>query len=510
MGNSTATPATSLTRINTTTFPVPRTSASVINPNNSPTPEKSPTPPIPLNSSNDVVPVASPTARISAADRISITSPSSEISVTSPTLEIPLVSSSPSINDIPDKSSNLNLVISPDTSPIPPTSNTPIRSLTRPVIITPVNFTISPTEIRSDALIANDASANPNIPVASTTPVIYTNHFPNKVVPKRPASRISISSSTSTLEQPKSINLSSGDRSNKWNKLEQGKQKQLFHVPQHTDLFTSTWTDSNNDQTIASALPHIVALPSFALRTTAVCKPSQDDRILSERIQSTHSNISIFKFYLDQKETKPSIGNHTKATMFKMDTRLKQTPFPSPSLSFFTKNFNDGTPEIDTDSTIKPTFQSLGLQNDFEIERINQSPTKIHSDEKQQQRKILHSSSFSDLNSNSNNSFQFTTSVIIDQSNDFLMGNTSVQNNRQPLTSVLKDSSSQMIYNPYSTVKYNQILQGYQKPDLENYRSTVPFDVVPTTTKPSQKIINFMVFNISYRTICDDDTDNLQ
>ncbi|CAF1500639.1 unnamed protein product, partial [Rotaria sp. Silwood1] len=310
-------------------------------------------------------------------------------------------------------------------------------------------------------------------------------------VPKRTVSRTSIASSTLTLEQPKPISLSSSDRSNKWNKFEQEKQKQLSHVSQHTDQFTSTSTDSNNDQTTTAALPHIVALPSSALRTTAVCKPSLDERILSERIQSTHSNISIFKFYLDQKETKSSIGHHTKATMFNMDTRLKQTPFPSPSLSFFTKNFNDGTPEMDTDSTITPTFQSLGLQNDLEIERFNQS-AKVHSDEKQQQRKIPHTSSFSDLYSNSNNSLQFTSSIIIDQPSYSLMENRSIQNNRQALTSIYKKPSSQLLYNPYSTVKYNQIFQEYQKPDLENYRSPVLFDILPTTTtttKPSQSIL---------------------
>ncbi|CAF1420563.1 unnamed protein product [Rotaria sordida] len=289
------------------------------------------------------------------------------------------------------------------------------------------------------------------------------------VVPKRTVSRTSIASSTLTLEQPKPISLSSADRSNKWNKFEQEKQKQLSHVPQHTDLFTSTSTDSNNDQTITAALPHIVALPSFALRTTAVCKPSQD-----------------------QKETKPWIGHHTKATMFNMDTRLKQTPFPSPSLSFFTKNFNDGTPEMDTDSTITPTFQSLGLQNDLEIERINQS-AKVRSDEKQQQqqRKIPHTSSFPDLYSNSNNSLQFTSSIIIDQPSYSLMENRSIQNNRQALTSIYKKPSSQLLYNPYSTIKYSQIFQEYQKPDLENYRSLVLFDILPptTTTKPSQSIL---------------------
>ncbi|CAF2752152.1 unnamed protein product [Rotaria sp. Silwood2] len=504
MGNSTVTPAAPATS------PAPRTSVSVINPDNTTTRKKSFTSPVPWRSFDDVALLASTTANISVANKISTTSPNPAISVvspapvipivsptptvpivsttpvipvTSPTLAIPLVSPTISLNDVPDKSSNFNLVISPDTSPVPPTINTPttpIRSITRPIVVTPVNSIISSNEIRSVARITNDASANPNIPVVSTTPVTRKTPLPITAAPKRTLSRTSITPSTVTLEQVK-----------------QEKKKPLFYVAQqsqNTDLFTSKWTDSNDNQTMVVAVPHIVALPSFALRTTAVCKPSQDDRILLERTQSTHSNISIFKFYLDQKETKSSIGNHTKATMFKMDTRLKQTPFPSPSLSFFTKNFNDGTHEINTTSTNAPTFQSLGLQNDFEIERLNQLAAKVHSNE-QQQRKILHTSSFSDLISNSNNSLQFTSSAIIDQPNYSWMDSIRVQNNSQPLASILKKPSSQILNNPNSTEKYSKVLQEFRKKadlleknDLENFQSTLSFNVLPPTAKPGQSI----------------------
>ncbi|CAF3372606.1 unnamed protein product [Rotaria sp. Silwood1] len=501
MGNSTVTPATSLTRINTTTS-ARRTSAFVINPDNFATSKKSPTSPVPWSSANEVVPVTSTAANISPTDKTSITfpnpvisvvSPTSAVSIDSPTLEIPLVSPTPSENDIPERAFNFNVVTSPDTSPVPPTINTPtapIRYVSRPIAITPVNSIISPTEIHSTAFITTDASANPNIRVTSITPVTRTTPLPTKVVPKRTVSR----TSTLTREQSIPITLSSAARSNKWNKFEQekqDKQKQLFHVvqqAQNTDLFTSTWTDSDNNKKLASTPPHIVALPSFALRTTAVSKPSQDDHILLERTQSMHSNISIFKFYLDQKETKSSIGNHTKATMFKMNTLLKQTPFPSPSLSSFTKNFNDGTPETDTDSIDKPTFQSLGLQNDFEIERINQSAPKDYSNKKQQ-RNIFRTSSFSDLNSNSNNSFQFLSSTILNQPNYSLMNSIPTQNNHQPLTSISKIPSSYVINNPHSTEKYSKALQEFQKNDLDNYQSTVSVNVLPPTIKPGQSIL---------------------
>ncbi len=72
--------------------------------------------------------------------------------------------------------------------------------------------------------------------------------------------------------------------------------------------------------------------------------------------------------------------------MFQMNTRLKQTPFPVPSFSFLTKNFNDGTHEIDDKSIIIPSFGSLGLQDDFEAEPIDESLKEFRSDENQEQK----------------------------------------------------------------------------------------------------------------------------
>lgn len=61
-----------------------------------------------------------------------------------------------------------------------------------------------------------------------------------------------------------------------------------------------------------------------------------------------------------------------------MNTHLKQTPLPTPSLSLFTKNFSDGTHEINDQSTPTPTFGSLGLQDNFETEPIQQDSTQFH------------------------------------------------------------------------------------------------------------------------------------
>jgi hypothetical protein len=71
-----------------------------------------------------------------------------------------------------------------------------------------------------------------------------------------------------------------------------------------------------------------------------------------------------------------------------MDTRLKKTPLPTPSLLFLNKNFSDGTHETHDISENAPTFGSLGLENDFEPESIGQSLTELRLHEKQLQRKV--------------------------------------------------------------------------------------------------------------------------
>jgi hypothetical protein len=48
-------------------------------------------------------------------------------------------------------------------------------------------------------------------------------------------------------------------------------------------------------------------VPSFRLRSTAVNGPSQDNGFLSERTKSIHTDISIFKYYLTQKDPTHSV-----------------------------------------------------------------------------------------------------------------------------------------------------------------------------------------------------------
>jgi hypothetical protein len=72
--------------------------------------------------------------------------------------------------------------------------------------------------------------------------------------------------------------------------------------------------------------------------------------------------------------------------MFKMNTLLKQTPLPTPSLSFINKNFSDGNNETQDNSPTAPTFISLGLQNDLQSESPDPSSTRLRLDEKQQRK----------------------------------------------------------------------------------------------------------------------------
>lgn len=74
--------------------------------------------------------------------------------------------------------------------------------------------------------------------------------------------------------------------------------------------------------------------------------------------------------------------------MFKMDTRLKQTPLPAPCLTFLNKNFSDGNRTTYDNIKLTAKFDSLGLQNNPELESINEFSTEPRLHEIQQQRKV--------------------------------------------------------------------------------------------------------------------------
>ena len=181
--------------------------------------------------------------------------------------------------------------------------------------------------------------------------------------------------------------------------------------------------------------------------------------------------------------------------MFNMNTYLKQTPLPTPSLGFLTRNFSDGTNEMDDNSSRKPIFDTFGLQNDLDIEHDDQRPIKLRSHRKKVRiflffsifililsRQMFRTSSSSDFDSNSINSLQFASSTIISQSNS-----------RIPLTSILKKPASQIITNPYfskefSPSKIPMKISLLGKNDFENNPFTVSFNIPSTSGKASQSI----------------------
>jgi hypothetical protein len=128
--------------------------------------------------------------------------------------------------------------------------------------------------------------------------------------PNRIFFRNSILSSKPTFKPAKPIIFSSFERWNKFDQKPPEKTKRWSYTDQQTQTlnkFPITSTNSITDQTITPVIPNIVAVPSFALRSTAVCNPPQDDHILSERTQSIHGDISIFKYYLTYNEPKQSV-----------------------------------------------------------------------------------------------------------------------------------------------------------------------------------------------------------
>ncbi|CAM4906437.1 unnamed protein product [Rotaria socialis] len=508
MGNKTVTPAAPETSVTV----APHESASVKTPVNAAIQIKSPNHPIPSESSTAVVPIPSKTFNITTTNTFAVANPNSGIpfisqkptvsvvppkptvsvvspkptvsvvppkptvSVVSPKPTIPTISPTSSTNDTFDKSSNLNLTVSPDVSTVFPTINSPTTPPVDSIFINLVKSTTPPASIHSGARIANNASIIRKSPVVSQAPL------PTEVIPKRTVSlsRAPRNPSVLALENSKPINLSSANRGNKFEPERQRKEKSFSNGTQQVpkpNRFVSKWTESNINERQKSALKHIIPVPSYTLRATAVCQPVEDNLIL-ERSQSIHSDISLFKFYLDQKETQPLVGNHTKATMFQMDTLLKRTPFPKPSISFYIKNFNDGTEETDVNSAAPPTFQSLGLENDLDLDQTNELSARTHSNEKREQ-KALRTPLFSDVNSNNTKAFHLPPSSISNQPNLLSLDSTRMQNNHQQTTSILKKPSNQTYQESVSAQNYINVPQNLSKADFEKYRAAVSFNLSP-------------------------------
>ena len=155
-------------------------------------------------------------------------------------------------------------------------------------------------------------------PVKQTIPTVSVPPPRSIIKPVKqtiPTEPVSPPKSTIKPAKPtKPATLSSAERSNKWYQFEkdyQEQQKRLTYTPQYTQDSNHSPTPSSNtvdtDLNIEPIVPDIVPVPSYSLRTTAVCNPHQHSPLLSERTQSVHKNISIFQFYLTYNETNHSV-----------------------------------------------------------------------------------------------------------------------------------------------------------------------------------------------------------
>lgn len=119
-------------------------------------------------------------------------------------------------------------------------------------------------------------------------------------------SKISIPSQTQTIEQTKSTHPSAFKQ---WKKPEE-KHRESFHIAQQvrsSNRSISPPLNTKDNQKATPGIPNIIAAPSFSLRSTAVCNFPPDHYLLSERTQSIHKDISIFKYCLTQKEAQQTV-----------------------------------------------------------------------------------------------------------------------------------------------------------------------------------------------------------
>ncbi|UJR16167.1 hypothetical protein I4U23_003077 [Adineta vaga] len=495
--------------------------------------KKSSMPPTSSNFSTSVVQVVTTTTKTSTQSTNLMTS----APVTAPTVSTPVIpvnSPIPSVDNIFLKSTNSSPTFSPDTSAVSPTYDaprTPILSSPPTKTIAPVVSTVSysrpslskpllhpstTTTTTTSTTTNNEHSVKLTTPVAKAPvsrclPPFNLQVKLHQTIPfllqvnvfKPPISMNTISTSTQTREPTDLTSLFTNQQNNKLNQKE---KEEPIHSMKRTHSFATSpipRTDTNEKSTqsiptikethnfATSPIPptdvnenpkeksvvlSIVAVPSFALRSTAVSNFPPDDEALLERAESIHKDISIFKYHVTQKEIKPNIGDHTKATMFKMNTHQKQTPFPTPSLLFLNKNFNDGAPEIDNDSTITPSFSSLGLDNDLDVKTSAHSTLETRLNDKLQQKNIQQRLS-PNGNFTHNDPWPIISSTAVNEPIFFSSQETPAQNNHPPLSSILKKPAFQPMRKSSATQTNIEI--------FENLRKTKP-DTISSITKATQ------------------------
>lgn len=108
----------------------------------------------------------------------------------------------------------------------------------------------------------------------------------------------------------------------KWSKFEHQKRekgKVLWYMgspitttdpfSQTTTTLTTTTAKIGGEPTESSDPSNISAIPSYLLRSTAVYSPPHGDRVPSGRSELTNTDTSVFKYYMPENRSKPTVRN---------------------------------------------------------------------------------------------------------------------------------------------------------------------------------------------------------
>ncbi|CAF0793063.1 unnamed protein product [Adineta steineri] len=457
------------------------------------------------------------------------------------------------------------------------TSKTPAASLTTPSVapatpvtsVASVNTTIASTSTPitkttttvtspSATSTTNDTNTTPTTTVVTSTtltpPAVTTVPSTITTVPSTTSvtttdtikptfysiAQSLITDANADVDKPKPIVKSAAARWYNWTKDEQQtreKGKILWYMKPPvtttdisttmTTTLTTTTANINNDQKETPDETNVIAMPSFHLRSTAIYSPPHGDRVLSGRRELTNTDISNYKYYRPDDRSNQSAGIHTRATMYRMNTLIKETPLPIQSTVLATTSPIDSTIVTQTTSSSSSsplrTFVSRGLQTDLVAQPIDPSSSQMRYYEKQQSQ-IVPVTAFSNNNSNQNAFYYLTSNDTKTEPVLPPIGKTPVWYGDQPVqsyptsaslplspTSILKKSStvlSQDVSNPLSEQTHHKVLEQLRKHNKNTkdgiYRvkkihlvekneqpSTVTNNLptTTTTTKASQSIL---------------------
>ncbi|CAF3504291.1 unnamed protein product [Rotaria sp. Silwood1] len=434
---------------------------------------------------------------------------------------------SPKTNSATTTTNTITNTIATATTPNP-NPNPIITSTTTTTTPTPTITSTATKTIPTPTI----TSAGPTIKNTSTTPVSTESN-------SKPTFFSIAKSLTSDAENTKPTVSSAYARWYKYSKFEKqqrDKGKALWYMSSSvtsTDTLSTTTTSltmttaqmSTNNQKDISDASNITAMPSFQLRSTAIYSPPHGDRVLSGRNELINTDVSNFKYYIPDNRSKQPVGQHTRATMYNMNTQSKQITLPTPSSSSPTTNSNGGNNTTGDNATV-PTFVSRGLQTDLEVQPIDPSATQMLYYEKQKPQ-IVPVSALSNYTSNNNGFFHLSSNNTVSQP---VFSSTepkpSVRFNDQPdssvnqsvpyypppppPTSILKKPSTvlpQENYNPLSIQTHDEVLEELrkrnnntndgvyrvkkvhiiEKDDRENQPINVSFN--PSPSKASQSIL---------------------